>query len=107
MNGNKNVILCERGIRTYQQCTRYLLDISCIPILKQKTHLPVIVDPSHAAGRADLVSFYQKYLWSLEPTVLLLRFITNLQRLFATENIALDLDMFKQLVKRLRNQHAI
>lgn len=48
--GNDQVILCERGIRTFETATRNTLDISAIPILKQKTHLPVLVDPSHAAG---------------------------------------------------------
>lgn len=54
--GNDQVILCERGIRTFETATRSTLDISAIPVLKRETHLPVIVDPSHAAGRADLVS---------------------------------------------------
>lgn len=53
--GNKNVILCERGIRTFETATRNTLDLSAIPLLKSKTHLPVIVDPSHAAGIASLV----------------------------------------------------
>jgi len=53
--GNPNVILCERGIRTFEPSTRNTLDISAIPILKRETHLPVIVDPSHAGGRADIV----------------------------------------------------
>ena len=54
-HGNSNVILCERGIRTFETATRNTLDISAVPVLKRETHLPVIVDPSHAAGRADLV----------------------------------------------------
>lgn len=53
--GNEKVILCERGIRTFETETRNTLDISAVPLLKQLTHLPVIVDPSHAVGRADLV----------------------------------------------------
>jgi 3-deoxy-7-phosphoheptulonate synthase len=53
--GNENVILCERGIRTFETATRNTLDISAIPILKQRSHLPVVVDPSHAAGKVDLV----------------------------------------------------
>ncbi len=53
--GNADVMLCERGIRTFERSTRYTLDIGAIPVLKQETHLPVIVDPSHAAGRRDLV----------------------------------------------------
>ena len=54
-NGNPNVILCERGIRTFETATRNTLDISAIPVLKQKSHLPVMVDPSHAGGDAYLV----------------------------------------------------
>ncbi|MFT5314468.1 MAG: 3-deoxy-7-phosphoheptulonate synthase [Candidatus Krumholzibacteriia bacterium] len=53
--GNQQVILCERGIRTFETATRSTLDISAIPVLKERTHLPVIVDPSHAAGRRELV----------------------------------------------------
>lgn len=53
--GNNSVILCERGIRTYETATRNTLDVAAIPVLKRETHLPVIVDPSHAGGRADLV----------------------------------------------------
>jgi 3-deoxy-7-phosphoheptulonate synthase len=53
--GNSRVILCERGIRTFERSTRYTLDIGSIPVLKQETHLPVIVDPSHAAGKRELV----------------------------------------------------
>lgn len=53
--GNEHVILCERGIRTFETETRNTLDISAVPVLKQKTHLPVIVDPSHAAGNWKLI----------------------------------------------------
>mgnify|MGYP003266852763 FL=1 len=53
--GNERVILCERGIRTFETATRNTLDLSCIPVLKGLTHLPVIVDPSHATGYARLV----------------------------------------------------
>jgi 3-deoxy-7-phosphoheptulonate synthase len=55
--GNKNVILCERGIRTFESFTRNTLDISAVPALKAQSHLPVIVDPSHAAG----------IYWMVEP----------------------------------------
>ena len=54
--GNPNVILCERGIRTYETATRNTLDVAAIPVLKSETHLPVIVDPSHAGGLASLVA---------------------------------------------------
>jgi 3-deoxy-7-phosphoheptulonate synthase len=53
--GNESVLLCERGIRTFEPSYRFTLDLTAVPVLKELTHLPVIVDPSHAAGRRDLV----------------------------------------------------
>ena len=58
--GNEQVILCERGIRTYETFTRNTLDISAVPVLKRLSHLPVIVDPSHASG----------INWLIEPLAL-------------------------------------
>jgi 3-deoxy-7-phosphoheptulonate synthase len=54
--GNEAVILCERGIRTFETAYRFTLDLAAVPVLKERTHLPVIVDPSHAAGRRELVT---------------------------------------------------
>ncbi len=54
--GNRKVILCERGIRTFETATRNTLDISAVPVLKSQTHLPVLIDPSHATGHAHLVA---------------------------------------------------
>ena len=54
--GNESVILCERGIRTFETAYRFTLDLTAIPVLKELSHLPIIVDPSHAAGRRDLVT---------------------------------------------------
>lgn len=54
--GNYNVVLCERGIRTFETSTRYTLDISSIPVIKNLSHLPIMVDPSHASGKAQYVS---------------------------------------------------
>jgi len=54
--GNQNVMLCERGIRTFETAYRFTLDLMAVPVLKELTHLPIIVDPSHAAGRRDLVT---------------------------------------------------
>lgn len=53
--GNENIILCERGIRTYETYTRNTLDLSAVPVLRELTHLPIVVDPSHATGKAALV----------------------------------------------------
>lgn len=54
-SGNPNIILCERGIRTYETYTRNTLDLSAVPMLKELSHLPVVVDPSHATGSSKLV----------------------------------------------------
>ncbi len=54
-SGNDNVILCERGIRTFESYTRNTLDIAAIPVLRELTHLPIIIDPSHATGKYWLV----------------------------------------------------
>ncbi len=59
-NGNHKVILCERGIRTFEKYTRNTLDINAVPVLKELTHLPVVVDPSHATGRWTLVKAASK-----------------------------------------------
>jgi 3-deoxy-7-phosphoheptulonate synthase len=53
--GNPNVVLCERGIRTFERATRHTLDLNAVVVVRERTHLPVIVDPSHAAGLRSLV----------------------------------------------------
>ena len=55
-NGNHKIMLCERGIRTYESATRNTFDLNAIPVLKNLTHLPVILDPSHSTGHADYVA---------------------------------------------------
>ena len=54
--GNLRIVLCERGIRTFETATRNTLDISAIPVVREESHLPIIVDPSHAAGKKGLVA---------------------------------------------------
>jgi len=53
--GNPNVILCERGIRTFEKYTRNTLDLSAVPAIKELTHLPIIIDPTHSTGRVSLI----------------------------------------------------
>jgi 3-deoxy-7-phosphoheptulonate synthase len=71
MSGNPNIILCERGIRTFETTTRNTLDISAVPILKSVSHLPVIVDPSHAAGVRCLVPVLARAAAAVEADGLL------------------------------------
>ena len=54
-NGNKNVILCERGVRSFEKYTRNMMDLAVVPIIKQRSHLPIVIDPSHATGDWRLV----------------------------------------------------
>jgi len=56
LEGNKNVVLCERGIRTFERATRNTLDLAAVPILRKATHLPIMVDPSHATGSRELIT---------------------------------------------------
>src|SRR5690606_24161034 len=58
--GNPNVILCERGIRTYEEHTRFTLPLATVPYLNEKSHLPVVVDPSHGTGKSSLVTAMSK-----------------------------------------------
>src|SRR5207245_4668331 len=53
--GNSNVVLCERGVRSFEDSTRNMLDLAAVPNIKGQSHLPVVVDPSHATGRPDLI----------------------------------------------------
>lgn len=59
-SGNPNVIFCERGIRTFEKYTRNTLDLAVVPIIKEKTHLPIVIDPSHATGTGSIL---KQYLW--------------------------------------------
>jgi len=56
LQDNMNIILCERGIRTFEKATRNTLDISAVPVIRFQSHLPIVVDPSHAAGRNDIIA---------------------------------------------------
>ncbi|MEK7683771.1 MAG: 3-deoxy-7-phosphoheptulonate synthase, partial [Nitrospirota bacterium] len=75
--GNLEVILCERGIRTFETATRNTLDLSAVPVLKQKTHLPVVVDPSHGVGKWDLVAPMAKAAVAVGADGLLIEVHTN------------------------------
>ena len=82
--GNENVILCERGIRTFETYTRNTLDLQSIPVLNKKTHLPVIIDPSHAGGKWWLVEPMAKASIAAGADGLMMRCITIPNVLFAT-----------------------
>jgi len=101
-SGNPNVILCERGIRTYETTTRNTLDISAIPVLKNMTHLPVIVDPSHAAGKRDYVPALAKAAIAAGADGLLLDVHPDPKKSLVDPDQALNFKQFEELMQEVR-----
>ncbi len=100
--GNHQVILCERGIRTYETETRNTLDLSAVPVLKKLTHLPVIVDPSHAVGKRDLVAPMAKAAIAAGADGLLIEVHSNPEEALCDGEQSLKPDAFKKLMDELR-----
>lgn len=99
--GNRDVILCERGIRTFETMTRNTLDVAAIPILKRETHLPVIVDPSHAGGSADLVAPLAFAATAAGADGLLIEVHPRPEEALSDSDQALDPGQFGDLMARL------
>ena len=98
---NPNVILCERGIRTFETNYRFTLDIMAVPVLKELTHLPVIVDPSHAAGRRDLVLPLALAAAAIGADGLIVEIHPTPERAISDPTQQLPLDAFPELVERV------
>lgn len=100
--GNQEVILCERGIRTFETSTRNTLDLSAVPVLRSKTHLPIIVDPSHAAGRRDLVPPLAKAAKAVGAQGLMIEFHPSPEDALSDGPQALTFAQFETLLKELQ-----
>ncbi|MBI5866655.1 MAG: 3-deoxy-7-phosphoheptulonate synthase [Planctomycetes bacterium] len=100
--GNRNVILCERGIRAFSDYSRFTLDLSIVPELKRITHLPVIVDPSHAAGKRDLVIPLARAAIAAGADGVMVEVHTNPKKALSDAAQALTLDMFAAMMDDLR-----
>jgi chorismate mutase/prephenate dehydratase len=100
-NGNENVILCERGIRTFETATRNTLDISSIPLLKEMTHLPVFVDPSHATGLRSLIEPVSKAAKAIGADGIMVEVHCNPSAALSDAEQALDEKQYIHLVKAL------
>lgn len=100
--GNQQVILCERGIRTFETATRNTLDLSSVPVLEQLTHLPVVVDPSHGVGRWDLVAPMAKAAVAAGADGLLIEVHTNPEEAMSDGEQSLKPDAFKKLMAELK-----
>ena len=101
--GNQNVILCERGIRTFETSTRNTLDISAIPVLKEMTHLPVIIDPSHAVGVSRLIEPVSKASVAVGADGLMVEVHFNPATALSDADQALDERQFKHLTKSIQS----
>jgi 3-deoxy-7-phosphoheptulonate synthase len=101
-NGNPNLLFCERGIRTFETYTRNTLDLSTIPILKKESHLPVVIDPSQGAGRADLVMAMCKGAVAMGADALLVEVHPNPAEAWSDGAQQLTLDGFARLMEELR-----
>jgi len=100
--GNENVILCERGIRTFETSTRNTLDLSAVPMLKQLTHLPVIVDPSHGTGIRWMVPAMAKAAIAAGADGLIMEVHYRPDEALCDGHQSLDLDLFTRLMTDLK-----
>ncbi|MEK6692708.1 MAG: 3-deoxy-7-phosphoheptulonate synthase [Nitrospirota bacterium] len=100
--GNHNVILCERGIRTFETATRNTLDLSAVPVIKQLSHLPIVVDPSHGVGKWDLVAPMAKASVAAGADGLLIEVHPNPDHALSDGEQSLKPKVFKQLMEELR-----
>ncbi|MFA5276759.1 MAG: 3-deoxy-7-phosphoheptulonate synthase [Candidatus Omnitrophota bacterium] len=100
--GNFNVILCERGIRTFEEATRNTLDISAVPVIKSLSHLPIIVDPSHAAGKWGLVPALSRAAVAAGADGLIIEVHTRPEEAKSDGEQSLIPDNFKNLIKECR-----
>ena len=100
--GNSKVILCERGIRTFETATRNTLDLNAVPVLKKLSHLPVIVDPSHGAGKWDLVAPMSKAAIAAGADGLMIEVHTKPEEAFSDGEQSLKPAKFKTLMRELK-----
>ena len=101
-HGNPNVILCERGIRTFETYTRNTLDINAVPSLRELTHLPVVVDPSHATGRASLVKAVSRAAVAVGADGLIIEVHEDPERAWSDGFQCLTPAAFRQLMTEIR-----
>ena len=105
--GNSQVILCERGIRTFETMMRNTLDISAVAILKQKTHLPVIVDPSHASGIRSLVAPLSRAALAVGADGLMIESHNDPSKALCDGAQSLDLEQFDEIMQDLKRRVVI
>ncbi len=104
--GNSNIILCERGIRTFENMTRNTLDISAVPVLKRISHLPIIIDPSHATGKTYLVEPLVKAAIAAGADGVMIETHNDPKNALCDGAQSLDLDQFAQVMATVKKRVA-
>ncbi len=100
--GNYDVILCERGIRTYETATRNTMDIAAIPVVKKLSHLPIVADPSHGTGRRDMVAPLAKASVAAGADAILVEVHPNADKAASDAAQTLFPDQFDKLIAELK-----
>ncbi|MDN5360515.1 MAG: 3-deoxy-7-phosphoheptulonate synthase [Thermotogaceae bacterium] len=100
-NGNPNVILCERGIRTFETVTRNTLDLSVVPYVKEESHLPIIVDPSHATGKRELVPAMVYASWAAGADGIMVEIHPDPEKALSDGRQSLDFKQFESMREKL------
>lgn len=103
--GNPNVVLCERGIRTYETTTRNTLDLSAIPVLRSKTHLPIVIDPSHAVGKREWVESMAMAAVAAGCDGLIIEIHQNPDEAWSDGRQSLTLEAYKTLTSKVQALH--
>ena len=107
VEGNPNVVLCERGIRTFEKATRNTLDLAAVPVLRKLTHLPVLVDPSHATGNRDLIAPMAKAAVSAGADGIMIEVHPDPEHALSDSAQQLDLAEFTKLMEELESLAAV
>jgi len=103
LQGNMNIVLCERGIRTFETSTRNTLDISAVPVIKSQSHLPVIVDPSHASGRRDLIIPLSKAAMAVGANGIMVEVHPRPEKALSDGKQSLNFKEFEELMKTVKS----
>lgn len=102
VSGNKQIILCERGIRTFENATRNTLDISAVPIIRKESHLPIVVDPSHSGGRRDLVIPLSRAALAVGAHGVIVEVHPEPEKALSDGKQSLDFKLFEELMRELK-----
>jgi 3-deoxy-7-phosphoheptulonate synthase len=101
LEGNQNVVLCERGIRTFEKATRNTLDLAAVPVLRNATYLPIVVDPSHATGSRELIAPMAKAAVAAGADGLMIEVHPSPETALSDSQQQLDLKEFATLMEEL------